>query len=135
MKTEHPPDPAATTSASLVMMGVGVTFIPKLLGSRIFVHASGTAGTATAATAFSVGARFGKGSPPAGGAAVTGTKIAADMAMLAAGIAAGVGFCICDTLTLDPGINYWFDLCMSSVNSSNAASVKNVSITLLELPI
>lgn len=134
----RPANPATTTSASLVMMGLGVSFTPSASGSgRALVIASGSVTTLVGSVPMGVGGRFGTGSAPANGAAVTGSRFGAatDQTIRPAGITGGVGICIADVLTgLTPGTTYWFDLALSTTNASDAAQLQSASIVTVELP-
>lgn len=134
--TNKPNNPTATTSATLVMMGLGsgATITPAS-GGKVLVIVNGEVTTATGAVSCSVGARYGTSTAPTNGAAVTGTAFGAkaDYTTTAAGAAVPVPFAFSEILTLTVGTAYWFDLALSTTNASDAASVTNLSITAAEL--
>lgn len=133
----HPANPAATSSTSLVMMGLGSTcqFTPASSG-KVAVTVTGFAQIATAAVPETVGARFGTGAAPANGAAVPGgaTRFGAvgDQAVQPAAVGQGVGFSFTDVLQLVAGTTYWFDLALLTSAGADAASVTNVSMSFVE---
>jgi hypothetical protein len=131
----RPADPSATTSTTLVMMGLGVVFTPGLSG-QVLVIATGAGSTATAAVNFTTAGRFGTGTPPANGAAVTGTRFGPpnDVGLRAVGTGAtnGAAFTIADIVVLNPGTTYWFDLALLTSNGADAASIVSVTFSLVE---
>lgn len=132
-----PASPAATSSATLQMMGLAVPFTPASTAPRVLVIVTGVAATATAAASVTVGGRYGTGTAPANGAAVTGTRFgpSADAVLgPAAAAGAGVPFTVTDVLTLAPGTAYWLDLAVATGNASDAASVTAVKAVAVELP-
>ena len=129
-----PSDPAGTTSATLVMMGLGstVTYTPSSSGTCMVFVSGEVTGTAAATGGF--GGRYGTGTAPTNGAAVTGTRFgAAADPSIAAGVAASRpgGMALTDVLTLTPGTAYWFDLALLA--GSGTASIKNASFTIIEI--
>ncbi len=132
-----PSNPAATSSTSLKMMGLACAFTPANPGGIVLVTMSGVASTATAAVAVTAGGRYGTGSAPANGAAVTGTRFgaASDLTLgPAAAAAAGIPFTLTALLQLISGTAYWFDLAVATGNASDAASVASIGVTIAELP-
>jgi hypothetical protein len=131
----RPADPSATTSVTLVMMGLGVVFVPGLSG-QVLVIATGAGSTATAAVNHTVGGRYGTGAPPVNGAAVTGSRFGPpnDVGLRAVGVPPtnGAGFTITDLLQLNPGTSYWLDLALLTSNGSDAASVTAVTFSVVE---
>jgi hypothetical protein len=132
-----PADPASTVSGTLVMMGLGSScaFTPQGSG-RVLVTVTGGATTATAAVTGVVGCRYGTGTAPANGVAVTGTRFgaAADVQFKSNGTPATVQtFAFTSVLSLVAGTTYWFDLALDSSNPSDAAQVRGVSMTFDEL--
>jgi hypothetical protein len=130
-----PSNPASTTSTTLVMMGLGSTcaFTPASSG-KVLVNVIAYVATATAAVSATVGARYGTGTAPSNGAAVTGTAFggAADPAVTGSGT--GNRSCVAFTavLSLSASTAYWFDLALLTANASDAASVINVQMSFLE---
>ena len=132
-KVSYPPDPATTVSATLVMAGLGVDFVAAKDGN-VLVIASADAFTATGSVTMAVGGRYGTGAPPANGDPVTGIRFGAstDKTLRPAGITGGVGVVLSDIIYCIPGQSYWFDLCFSTTNASDAATVQSVGLILVE---
>ena len=132
MKVTYPPDPASTVSATLVMAGLGVSFAAT--SGNVLVIASADVFTATGSVAMSVGGRYGTGSPPNNGDAVSGIRFGAstDKTVRPAGITGGVGLVLSDVVYCLPQTNYWFDLCYSTTNASDAATLQSVGFILVE---
>jgi hypothetical protein len=115
-----PSNPTATASTTLVMMGFGAAATPVLYtpaGSGLVVATfTGFACTNTAVATCTVGARYGTGTAPANGAAVTGSRFGAvgDQGLRFASTIAPVGFTYTGLLSLTPGTQYWFDAAVST---------------------
>lgn len=120
--------PAATASATGVMMGLGASAVlTPSYSSRVFFNFQGALNGNTAAAQLNVGARFGTGTAPVNAAALTGTLVSSVPAQInasapnflfpfrAGGIITG----------LTPGTTYWFDLSLSS-SSGNGAIFSSV---------
>jgi hypothetical protein len=132
-----PGNPAATVSLTAVMMGLGATCVYTPSGSgRVLVNVTGGGSTNTSALAMTAGCRYGTGTAPVNGAAVTGTRFggAADQQLKSTGVPATVEtFGFTDVLVLTPGTAYWFDVALAASNASNSAEVLNMSMTFAEL--
>lgn len=131
-----PANPAPTSSTTEVMMGLGSTcsYTPASTG-RVLVIVGLFATTATGLVSITAGGRFGTGTAPANGAAVTGTAFGpvADPAIRAPAIGQFGGMPFSAVLSLTAGTTYWFDLAVSTANASDAASVANVTVSIAEL--
>ena len=133
----QPANPASTVSTTLVMMGLGttVTYTPSGSG-KVLVNVTGQGQTATSIAQITVGPRYGAGTAPANGVAVTGTRFGtgADI-IVRGGNAANVpsGFSFTDVLILTPGTTYWFDMGLATGTAADAASVVNMSLTFVEV--
>jgi hypothetical protein len=131
----QPSGPAATTSATLVMMGLGSTcvYTPRGSGS-VLVTVTGIL-TDSAAGNCTLGGRYGTGTAPANGAAVSGTRFGSGSIDFTVTPAAGgwVPFALTQLIALTPGTAYWFDLALA-VPAAATASVKAVSMTIAEQP-
>jgi hypothetical protein len=127
--------PAATSSTAGVMMGLGssATITPVRTG-KIFVEIVGHGSNSLAANGFTFGIRYGTGTAPTNGAALTGTTVAS------------IGFAVSDAagsarswtraglitgLTL--GVPIWIDTSCAAA-PGGTASLLNVTITAFELP-
>jgi hypothetical protein len=130
----QPANPAGTTSATLVMMGVGTTCkITPGSGGKVQVMITGEISESAGAVTTTWGPRFGTGTAPANAAAVTGTRwgTAADYTtQTAAGIK--IPFAFVDLLTLTPATAYWFDIALGS-NGAATATVTNLSFVAEEI--
>ncbi len=127
-----PSNKAGTTSASLVMLGLGKTYTVKrssTLSVTIYGFASNT--NATRSTSY-VGA-YGTGAAPVNGAAATGTYFGGMESATSATAGASVPIVVHDVISgLSAGTTYWFDLqfCMGGTGTS---SIENVKIVILEI--
>ena len=132
-----PASPASTTSTSQVMMGLGSTaswaFTPLNTGI-VTVSVMGGFLTQTAITSCTIGGRFGTGTAPVNGAAVTGTSFGGNTVYQATSISHPSQFSILGRFSLTPGTAYWFDLAVATGNASDAATVSNVAVLIEELP-
>lgn len=131
-----PSAPLATSSLTLVMMGLGatVTYTPVSTG-KVHVTCTGVGQTATAVANWTVGGRYGTGTAPVNGAAVTGTRWGgpADKTLRSAATATASDFSLTDLLSLTPASAYWFDLALDTGNAADAATVSSLSFFLEEV--
>jgi hypothetical protein len=133
----NPSNPTPTASqGTLVMMGLGTTctFTPASSGN-VKVTITGNTLTNTAAAQIGLGGRFGTGTAPTNGAAVTGTRFGAstDQAIRAANFNAGSPFAIDAILALTPGTAYWFDIALDTLTAADTAQITSVGVTIFEL--
>jgi len=133
-----PSNPTATTSLSVVCMGIGstCTYTPLATG-KVLVTVCGSWLTATATVQGGIGARYGTGTAPANGAADTGTAWGTNAAtenIRAAGTGGGLPFAFTELLSLTANTAYWFDLVTGTTNAADAATITNIVMTLQELP-
>lgn len=132
-----PAGPGATASTTLVMMGLGSTlaYTPASTG-LVLITVGGQFFTNTAAVGVTLTGRYGTGTPPVNGAAVTGTRwpAAADPTFGAATTTtAGNPFSFTAMLALVKGTTYWFDLALATANAADAAVLGNLFATIAEL--
>ena len=132
-----PSDPSSTTSGTLVMMGLGSTvmFTPHSTG-KIEINLTCEIGVAGASTNVTVGPRYGTGAAPANGTSVTGARfgLGADALIRPAASSASSAFACTDVITGPAtGTAYWFDLAIGTSDTSNAAFIQNVSVSITEL--
>jgi len=131
-----PANPGSTASATLVMMGLGstCTYTPTGKG-KVLVGVTGVYTNLTAAANVNIGPRYGTGTAPANGVAVTGTRFggAADVECGSSLSPVTRPFAFTDVLSLTAGTAYWFDLGLSTTNIADAADVLNVSMTFTEV--
>ena len=131
-----PSNPTATSSATLVMAGIGGTaaFTPAGTG-RVMVEVTGQCWLATAATTCAVQAAYGTGGAPSNGAAATGTVCGTAYSMTPSSTGAGKALpftasCILTGLTLATA--YWVDLQFDTGNASDAAALVNLNANMVE---
>lgn len=132
-----PANPTATASQTLVMMGLGTTCAYTPAGSGIvLVNVTGFGTTATAVQAISIAGRYGTGTAPANGVAVTGTRFGGvgDGSIRPTAAATFESFALTALLTLTPATAYWFDVAIATNLAADVASIANVSMTFVELP-
>jgi hypothetical protein len=131
-----PANPAAITSVTPVMLGLGTTclFTPISSG-KTMVAVSGFASTATAAVAVTLNGRFGTGSAPANAAAASGTVFGpvGNIALTGSAVNLPLAFSFNAVVTLTAASTYWFDLTCGTANGSDAASVVNVTMSFYEI--
>jgi hypothetical protein len=135
-QASQPSNPSGTLSATLVMAGFAIAFTPQATG-KVKITVSGGAGVQTAVQNVTVGARYGTGTAPANGAAVTGTRIGVDQTARgpATTVAFNANWAITGEATgLTPGTAYWFDLAFDTGNAADQAQIGNVSLILEEVP-
>jgi hypothetical protein len=128
--------PTGTESTTLVMCGIGQPFTPSGSGIVLVVATGGVINSTSGANTEVIG-RYGTGTAPANGAAVTGTAWGAGATPTWTGPGATTkqdAFALTDILTLTPGTAYWFDLAQASTSGSVTSGVQNVKIVLVELP-
>lgn len=126
---------ASTASTTLVMAGYAIAFTPKATGNVRFL-ASGNAATQTAQANVGLGVRFGTGTAPVAGAAVTGTVVGVDQTVRPATFTTGVlaGFAVIGEVTgLTPGTAYWFDFAYDTSAGADVAQIGNISALLQEV--
>lgn len=143
-----PANPAGTISATLVHAGVGVaganawTITPKVTG-RIFMIVTGIMNDATTAMTLTTGLRYGTGTAPVAGAAVTGTAAGSALvwitltgqtqlpftqSAIVTGLAVPSVTPLRQTGTLTP---VWMDV-VFSVSAANSFTLTNLSCTAFE---
>lgn len=129
-----PSDPSGTTSASAVMMGLGVTTcrIAPVNSTRLDVSVDGTAYNATAGATVGLTLRYGTGAGPANGAAATGTAVGNSQILEnGAGTGLQLGFSRRAVLTgLTPGTTYWLDVSISA--GAGTSFVRGISCAATE---
>jgi hypothetical protein len=133
----NPGNPGSTASATLVMMGLGSSCkITPGSSGKVLVTFTGGVATATAIVTGAIGVRYGTGTAPSHGDAVTGTRWSGvgDKQIKSTGVAITEdSFAFVDMISLTPGTAYWFDIAISTTNAADAAEVLNVSFTATEL--
>lgn len=131
-----PSDPTSTTSAALVMMGLGSTCAYTPSGSGIVLANVTGVFQQASANACAIGARWGTGTPPSNGAAVTGTRWGPGedyTGLKPTGSTNQNGFGFTGVIALTAATGYWFDLAASTSVTAATLSIKAVSMTFAEL--
>ena len=128
-----PANPASTTSTTLVMAGLALSYTPAMSGI-LRVQLVGGGKTAPAVTGISIGLRYGTGAAPANNAAVTGNGFGDGQYFGAPSTAFNGQFALNGIITgLTPGTPVWIDVAFDTANSSDAASLVNLSAIIEEL--
>lgn len=127
-----PTDPTGTTSTTPVMMGLAKAITPNT-STRILVTISGQIANNTAADGATYQIRFGTGTAPINGAALTGTQIGANPTETGAAIGGTqTAFSITALATgLTLGTAIWIDLAIAAV-TGGTASVNSLTIVTSE---
>jgi hypothetical protein len=131
----YPANPTATASLTLVMMGLGSTAkITPGSSGKVEINMTGLVGTNTAAVNMTYGGRFGTGTAPVNGAAVSGTRFGsnADFVTRSTVLGQGIPFCLVDLVTLTPGTAYWFDIALLTAVGADTAFVSTLSFVATE---
>lgn len=127
-----PSDPGATASTTGLMMGLTGTITPTLTG-RILIMISGDVQNNTISDGAKMQIRYGTGTAPTNGAALTGTAVGGLVNFLAAAAAQRVPIALQAVVTgLSIATAYWIDVGLAAVTGGTAA-VKNVSISVVEI--
>lgn len=126
--------PTGTTSTTGVMMGLAYAFTPVRSG-KVFVSIVGTIRNSVTGGNSSAQIRYGTGTAPANGAALTGTAIGAgpgSHAQQTIGQAPWASSVIITGLTLNTPI--WLDLMLACASGGGTATLLGVTAAAFELP-
>lgn len=124
--------PAGTTSATAVMMAVGGVITP-LTSSRVRIVVSGQMANSLLNDGATVDLRYGTGTAPTNGAAVTGTLVGISQTITSLVAAQRSGFCISGIATgLTIGTAIWVDVSLLAV-TAGTATVTGVTVSLSEV--
>lgn len=124
--------PAGTTSTTAVMMATGGTLTPAR-STRALLIISGQMANATINDGATVQLRYGTGTAPINGAAVTGTQAGASQTSTSLVAASKSGFSIAAVVTgLTIGTAYWVDVALNAV-TGGTATVTGVTVTTEEI--
>jgi hypothetical protein len=117
-------NPTSTTSTTDVMMGLGSTcHITPVNSTRIQVSFSGVLVNDHASGQVFAQIRFGTGTAPANGVAVTGTQVTPKVNILSAVANQGVTYSQTAIITgLTTGTAYWLDIALSSGNVGGSSA-------------
>ena len=132
-KDAQPSDPTGTASTTGVMMGLGSTasYAPARSGV-VVVIVQGQMSNATGSDGAKVGLRYGTGTAPSNGAALTGTaKGQGSQVDSYPNAGCRFPFFIYTVITgLTVGTTYWFDLGLGAI-TGGTANVKNAEIVII----
>lgn len=137
-----PADPTGTTSTTGVMMGLGAVVAPNTASItptvtgrvKATIVLNLTNSTATAGDGAKAQIRYGTGTAPANGAALTGTTIGSILTSVLERATANdlQGVTLVGVATgLTPGTAYWFDVSLAAIVGGTGLA-KNVSVVLEE---
>ena len=123
--------PTGTTSATAVMMAVGGALTPANTG-RVLITISGQVSNNTINDGATVQLRYGTGTAPNNGDAVTGTQVGISQTFTALVAAQRDGFCISGVVTgLTLGTAIWIDAALNR-ETGGTASMTGVTCTTAE---
>ena len=127
-----PFNPSGTSSTTGVMMGIGSSCaLTPVYSSRIFLKMDGIASNNSGIQNVSVEARYGTGTPPANGAAATGTVLGSPQVGQSAFANSRFTWSVGGIITgLTPGTAYWFDL--NVLVSAGTGALTNISCAAME---
>lgn len=128
-----PVNPTGTTSTAGVMMGLAGALTPRVTG-RVKIVINGYMSESVGVRGVTAQIRYGTGTAPANGAALTGTTAGGSINMFQTAATQLFPFscnAIVSGLTLGTAI--WIDLAVARVGASGTGSVLNISITAFEL--
>ena len=125
--------PTGTTDTTGKMMGLAAAITPATLGTVMAI----VSGTLANATAIADGAktqiRWGTGTAPVNGAALTGTAVGGIAQYIAATTAETAPFSLNAVISgLTPGTAIWVDISLAAITGGTAAAT-NVSVSLVEI--
>lgn len=128
----NPVDPAGTSSATAVMMGLSGALTPRNTG-RMMLMISGTIFNAGIGQGATVRLSYGTGVAPANGAALTGTQVGGLVKYISGTIAAKSSFALNALVTgLTVNTALWLDLALAAT-TAGTATVTDLSLTAMEL--
>ncbi len=124
--------PTGTTSATSVMMAIGGAITPTVTG-RVLVIVSGQMANSTLNAGVTIDLRYGTGTVPSNGDAVSGTLVGIAQTQTSLVATDKSGFCISGVVTgLTLATAIWADISLKAVTAGTATAT-GVTITILEL--
>jgi hypothetical protein len=125
--------PTGTTSTAGLMAGLGGTITPSATG-KILVTINGSMYNTNASGGATCAIRYGTGTVPSNGAALTGTQIGASAIRGAIAVNERMPFSVSAVITgLAVGTQVWLDVIQAALSAGTAVLV-SVSIAAVELP-
>jgi len=111
-----------TTSTRQVMSGLGITFTPASTG-RVLIIGIVQVSNNTAADGVTANLKYGTGTAPAAGAAVTGTTVGETVSVVSETASQSVIGSIIGVATgLTVGTTYWLDVAVEAVTGGTASA-------------
>lgn len=131
-----PSNPNSTTSTTGVMMGLGstITFTPVFSGN-IVILGVGDATVQTGSATVTITGKYGTGTAPVNGAAISGTTWGNQPQLIpsSANASLQVMWSILDKVTgLTLNTAYWIDVELTTSNASDAAAIGRMKWTVQE---
>lgn len=127
-----PSNPAGTTSATAVMMGLGAAITPFSTG-RVLLLISGSIFNLGIGQGAKAQLSYGTGAAPTNGAALTGTQVGGAPPFVSGTVADKVPFMLNAVVSgLTKKTPIWVDLAVSA-QTAGTATVSDLSVTLVEL--
>jgi hypothetical protein len=124
--------PTGTASTTSVMMAAGGAITP-ILSTRVLFTVSGQMANATSGDGATIDLRYGTGTAPINGAAVTGTLVGIAQTATSISAAQKSGFSISYPITgLTIGTAYWFDISLKVV-TGGTATITGISASAMEV--
>jgi hypothetical protein len=130
-----PGDPTGTTDTTGVMMGLAGSVTPARSG-KVLIIIDGDITNGTASMGGKIQIRYGTGTAPSNGAALTGTGVGGVCNWMNAGSNVNRGIFSVQYIVsgLSVSTAYWIDLSLARTGAtSSTTSIKNITITALEL--
>lgn len=132
----QPSNPSGTTSSTGLMMGLNASITPNKSGC-IGMFIQGSVANTLLGNGAIIQMRYGTGTAPTNGAALTGTTIGAQSVMANPSLTLlvpGIGTFGCNGVVtgLTLGTTYWVDVSLARL-TGGTATITNVSVTLFEL--
>lgn len=124
-----PNNPTGTTSTTGVMAGLNEVFTPNWSGN-LSVAIGGTHGSSAANDGCTTHIRYGTGTPPANGVALTGTALGSNQTSVAGTLLVPFSN-VASIVGLSVGTTYWFDLSEAAVTGGTCA-MSNMNASILE---
>lgn len=127
-----PSNPGATTSTTAVMMGLAGAITPNATGQvKIWINGNGS--NASATDDFIVQIRYGTGTAPTNGAALTGTGLGGNIQGTCTDANDFIPFCLVGMVSgLTVGTAYWVDVSLAS-GVGGSATLEGISMLLEEM--
>ena len=136
--TSNNANPAATTSTTGVMMGLAVAITPRVTG-KLIIFVSGQGDQGTGDNGFKYDIRYGTGTAPTNGAALTGTQVGG---VVTGQVVGSTSTTDVPTLPfahqgivsgLTVGTAYWIDISFGAVGGTTTATASKVNVSVIEL--